>query len=80
VKGKIMEKNVGGHDRTVRWVLGSGLVVNGLLHKGWARRVSLGLGIAVLKSAWTQQCPVNHTLGVDTYADDSEAHLYPANA
>lgn len=74
-----MEKNVGGQDRTARWVLGSGLVINGLLHSGWARRVSLGLGIAILKTAYTEKCSVNQTLGINTHAGDVES-LYPANA
>jgi hypothetical protein len=76
-----MEKNVGGQDRTVRWVIGSGLVINGLLRSGWARRVSLGVGVAVLKSAYTQHCPVNQTLGINTYdAHEAEADFYPAIA
>jgi hypothetical protein len=76
-----MEKNVGGQDRTARWVLGSGLVINGLLRSGWARRVSLGVGFAILKSAYTQQCPVNQTLGVNTYGDpNAQSDIYPATA
>ncbi|WP_225333461.1 YgaP family membrane protein [Halomicrobium urmianum] len=73
-----MEKNVGGYDRIARLVVGpilllvavavlAGVVtVTGLL--GAALIVgALLVGLVLLVTGFTQRCPLNDVLGIDTY-------------
>jgi len=70
----MIEKNVGGLDRTVRFVVGSLLSVLGVAGLlvpvvGTTLAVmALGGGAALLFNAVTQRCLLNRLLGVDTCA------------
>ena len=75
-----MEKNVGGYDRTARLVLGPILVLVGA---AWfaglglpAAATTLALagaailalvGVVFAVTGYTQKCPLNSVLGMDTY-------------
>lgn len=65
-----MNKNVGGADRKWRWTFGSVLLIAGAVMKGWRRKAAWGLGLAALKTAWTQKCRINQALGINTYRSD----------
>lgn len=67
-----MKKNVGGTDRTFRWILGGSCMIGGLIANGWARAGLLGVGALVLTSAATQKCACNAALGVNTYENEEE--------
>ncbi len=66
----MFEKNVGGTDRTVRFVGGVVLLLAGVVALVQrSRRNGLGaliLGAGLLASALTQRCTVNKILGIDT--------------
>lgn len=75
-----MEKNVGGLDRTARFVAGPILVAigvalaAGLLDVGLAGTVGLAItalllvvGAVFLVTGTTQKCPANELAGIDTY-------------
>jgi len=63
-----MEKNVGGTDRVVRFVVASALLIAAFgRKKGWTRQAAIGLAASLLRSAVSQECPINHALGIDTY-------------
>jgi hypothetical protein len=74
-----MEKNVGGYDRVVRFVVGPLLVVVGGVSLGGvltlaAGTLGLALGVGALLvgavltvTAVTQKCPLNSVVGLNTY-------------
>jgi hypothetical protein len=68
----MLEKNVGGLDRTVRFVAGSVLAVVGLagllttVLGATVAAMALGGGAALLFNAVTQRCLMNKLLGIDT--------------
>ena len=66
----MFEKNVGGTDRTLRFVGGAALLVAGVIALlRSSKRNGLGsllFGAGLLASALTQRCTVNKVLGVDT--------------
>ena len=80
-----MEKNVGGYDRIARFVVGPILVAVGaaaLLGLFTIAAGTLGLAIAVVAllvgfvltvTATTQKCPLNETLGLNTYRGEETA-------
>ena len=63
-----MECNVGGTDKTIRYLIGAGALATGLLaplETGWKAALLLVAGIAFL-TATVGFCPLNKLLGVDT--------------
>ncbi|MDT3436524.1 DUF2892 domain-containing protein [Haloarcula sp. 1CSR25-25] len=78
-----MQKNVGGYDRSARFVLGPILIIVGAaafvgiitLSTGTLGLVLAGVAVlvgAVLTvTATTQKCPLNATIGLDTYNHDA---------
>ena len=78
-----MEKNVGGYDRSARFVLGPLLIIVGAAAFAGIITLSTGTlglvlaGVAVLigavltVTATTQKCPLNSTIGLNTYEDRS---------
>jgi hypothetical protein len=69
----IMNKNVGGIDRTGRLIIGTVVVVAGIaaLAGYWAvgaviGGVALVLGGILLVTGTTQKCPINEVVGIDT--------------
>jgi hypothetical protein len=74
-----MEKNVGGYDRIVRFVVGPILILTGGAALGGLVSLAAGTlglvlaGVAVLVggvltvTATTQKCPLNSAIGLDTY-------------
>jgi uncharacterized membrane protein len=58
-------KNVGGGDRVARIAAGSALVALGLARRGWGR-LALLAGAELLYTAYSQHCPLNQALGVNT--------------
>ncbi|QSG04321.1 YgaP family membrane protein [Natranaeroarchaeum sulfidigenes] len=66
----MFEKNVGGTDRTLRFVGGAALLLVGVVTLGRrSKRNGLGalvVGAGLLASALTQRCTVNKLLGIDT--------------
>ena len=76
-----MEKNVGGYDRSARFVLGPLLIVLGAaaftgiitLSTGTLGLVLAGVvvlvGAVLTVTATTQKCPLNATIGLDTYTE-----------
>ncbi|MEF8854131.1 MAG: DUF2892 domain-containing protein [Haloarculaceae archaeon] len=70
---KIMEKNVGGIDRTGRIVIGVILAIAGIAAVGgfWdvgavIGGVALVVGAILLVTGSTQKCPINDMAGIDT--------------
>lgn len=74
-----MDKNVGGYDRLGRFVIGAILVVAGIAGYAGVVRVAVGpvpqalmalllvlLGIILIVSGYTQKCPINRVLRVNT--------------
>ena len=74
-----MEKNVGGYDRLGRFVIGSILVIAGIAGYAGMLRVAVGplqqaltavilvlIGAILLVTGFTQKCPINSALGVNT--------------
>jgi len=62
-----MEKNVGGQDRLSRIFTGSSFLLAGIRRKGITRWASIGIGAAILSTAFSQKCLFNKALGIDTY-------------
>ena len=75
-----MEKNVGGYDRIGRFVVGTVLVLAGIAGYAGMLRVAVGpapqalmalllllIGAILLVTGYTQKCPINQTLGINTY-------------
>ncbi len=75
----MMQKNVGGLDRTSRIIMGAALIVLGALGYAGAVRVAFGplpqalfsivlalLGLVVLATGLTQRCMINSILGRNT--------------
>ena len=62
-------KNVGGADQWIRGASGMGLIALGLVKRGWW---TLGLlaGAGLLYTAYTEYCPMNDALGIDTYGEE----------
>lgn len=66
-----MEKNVGGFDRTSRFVLAAALLLIG--YRNRSRTLGTLLFVAgsdILATAIIQRCPVNALLGIDTCGTD----------
>jgi len=74
-----MHKNVGGYDRIGRFVIGAALLVAGVVGYAGLLRVAVGpvpqaltalllvlIGVILLVTGYTQKCPINSLLGVDT--------------
>jgi hypothetical protein len=80
-----MEKNVGGYDRTARFVVGPILVLVGLAALGGLFTLAAGtlglvlaavallVGLVLATTAVTQKCPLNRALGLNTYREEAEA-------
>ena len=76
-----MQKNVGGYDRTARFVLGPILILVGVaafaglvtLAGGTLGLVLAGAAVAVgavlTTTATTQKCPLNAAIGMNTYKE-----------
>lgn len=75
-----MEKNVGGYDRIGRFVIGTVLVLAGIASYAGMLRVVVGpvpkalvalvlllIGAILLLTGYTRKCPINRTLGINTY-------------
>lgn len=63
-----MKTNVGGWDRNIRWMVGAGALMAGLiapLNRSW-RIGLLAFGASELFTAGARYCPVNELLGVNT--------------
>ena len=92
-----MEKNVGGYDRTARFVVGPLLILVGAAALAGLFTVAAGtLGLAVAAvlvlvgailtyTGYTQRCPLNSMLGMNTYresrveaAEDVESDSKPS--
>ena len=79
-----MEKNVGGYDRTARFVVGPILLLVGLASFGGLLTLAAGtlglvlaavallVGLVLTTTAVTQTCPLNSVLGVNTYRGEPE--------
>lgn len=74
-----MERNVGGYDRIGRLVIGAILVLVGAAGYAGMVRVAIGpvsqalaavilvlIGLVLLVTGYTQQCPINRGLGINT--------------
>jgi hypothetical protein len=74
-----METNVGGYDRTGRFIVGTILVGVGVVGYAGLLRVAVGpvpqalmalilvlIGAVLLVTGLTQKCPINSVLGVNT--------------
>ena len=80
-----MEKNVGGFDRTARFVVGPILIVVGLAAFGGLFTLAAGtlglvlatvallVGLVLATTAVTRKCPLNRALGLNTYRKEAEA-------
>ncbi len=72
-----MKTNVGGWDRNIRWVLGSGALVAGLtvpLRLPW-RLGLLAFAATELLTAGTRYCPVNQVLGINTAPEGLKSEI-----
>jgi hypothetical protein len=79
-----MQKNVGGFDRTARFVVGPILIIVGLAAFGGLITLAAGtlglviaavallVGLVLAATAVTQKCPLNDLLGIDTYRGETE--------
>jgi hypothetical protein len=78
--GSGMNKNVGGYDRIGRFVIGAVLVLAGVAGYVGLFRVAVGpvpqalaslilvlIGVILLVTGYTQKCPINSGLGLNTY-------------
>jgi len=76
-----MNKNVGGYDRIGRFVVGAVLLVAGAIGYAGMVRVAVGpvpqalmalilvlIGAVLLVTGYTQKCPINGVLGMNTCA------------
>jgi hypothetical protein len=63
-----MRQNVGGRDRTIRWVIAAVFLAIAFFIQfpGWWTAVPAAIGLAALATAVLRYCPLNHALGVDT--------------
>ena len=62
-----MQRNVGGKDRTVRFMIASGAIVMGIFAKRrWLRTLGFSVGGAELASAISGCSPLNRALGRNT--------------
>lgn len=74
-----MNQNVGGYDRLGRFVIGAVLLVGGIVGYAGMVRVAVGplpqaltalilvlLGVVLLVTGYTQKCPINGIVGVNT--------------
>ena len=78
-----MQKNVGGYDRSARFVLGPVLIVLGVAAFSGVLTLAAGTvglvlaGVAVLigavltVTAATQKCPLNTVIGLNTYREST---------
>ncbi|MBX0346729.1 YgaP family membrane protein [Haloarcula pellucida] len=78
-----MEKNVGGFDRTARFVVGPILFLVGIAALGGVLTLAAGtiglvlgglallVGLVLTVTAVTQKCPLNSVIGLDTYRGGS---------
>jgi hypothetical protein len=75
-----MDRNVGGYDRIGRLVIGAVLVVGGIVGYVGLLRVAVGpipqalmsivlvvIGVVLLVTGFTQKCPMNSILGMNTF-------------
>lgn len=78
--GMNMDKNVGGYDRIGRFVIGTALVIVGIVGYAGMLRVAAGpipqtlmalllvlVGGILLATGYTQKCTMNRVLGIDTF-------------
>jgi hypothetical protein len=84
-----MQKNVGGYDRTARFVLGPILILVGIsafaglitLSGGTLGLVLAGAALAVgavlTTTATTQKCPLNAAIGMNTYRERASSQSPP---
>jgi len=75
-----MKTNVGGWDRNVRWIVGAGALVAGMLapvRLPW-RLGLLALGASNLITAGTRYCPMNEVLGVNTTGEGLASEMRSA--
>jgi hypothetical protein len=76
-----MNKNVGGYDRIGRFVVGAVLLVGGVAGYAGLLRIAVGpvpqalmalvlvlIGAVLLVTGYTQKCPINSVLGMNTCA------------
>jgi hypothetical protein len=87
-----MQKNVGGYDRLLRFVVGPILVVVGGAAFGGVLTLATGTvglvlaGVALLVgailtvTAVTQKCPLNSVLGLNTYGNSAPERSVPDDA
>jgi DUF2892 family protein len=62
-----MRRNVGGKDRTVRWMIASAGIAMGLFAKrGWIKALGFSIGGSELTTAITQYSPLNAALHRNT--------------
>lgn len=74
-----MNENVGGYDKTGRFVIGAVLLVAGVAAYAGLLRVAVGpvpqalmalilllIGVILFVTGYTQKCPINSVLGVNT--------------
>jgi len=78
-----MQKNVGGYDRSARFVLGPLLIILGAAAFGGIITLATGtlglvlagvaivIGAVLVTTAATQKCPLNATIGLNTYRENS---------
>jgi uncharacterized membrane protein HdeD (DUF308 family) len=82
-----MDKNVGGYDRTARFVVGPILALVGIASLVDLLTIASGtlglvvgavlllVGLVLTYTGFTQRCPLNSLLGLDTYrGSTAEAH------
>jgi uncharacterized protein (DUF58 family) len=68
-----MTRNVGGADRTLRWIIGIALLALALLgdmSTGWSF-VAFIIGVAGLATALLRYCPINAVFARDSRRDAS---------
>lgn len=62
-----MDRNVGGYDRTLRFLVAAVLLVVGYRNRNRALgTLAFVAGIDLLATSLLQRCPVNRVLGIDT--------------
>lgn len=79
-----MEKNVGGYDRTGRFIIGAILVLAGIVGYAGMVRLAVGpipqalmslilvlIGAILLVTGYMQKCPINSVLGMNTFRSRS---------
>ncbi|HVV73251.1 MAG TPA: DUF2892 domain-containing protein [Verrucomicrobiae bacterium] len=75
-----MKTNVGGWDRNLRWILGTGALVAGVLAPSRlpVRLTLLAFGAGELLTAGMRYCPVNEMLGVNTAGEGLKSEISSA--